>query len=130
VLTRLRPLSGKQAPALLNYLGGEAVFGIRRRCSNIWRRFVRVIVSSQSVGFSKCQCELPPSLAGGGNGKRPKAARRPYILLVHSGVEVKTVAELLAMACTKPGSVAYASTGNRSTRECRSRLCRSHCRQG
>jgi hypothetical protein len=32
------------------------VFGIRRRCSNIWRKFVRVIVSSQSVGFSKCQC--------------------------------------------------------------------------
>jgi tripartite-type tricarboxylate transporter receptor subunit TctC len=38
-------------------------------------------------------------------------ARTPYILVVHPGLEVKTVADLLAMARAKPGSVAYASTG-------------------
>lgn len=38
-------------------------------------------------------------------------ARTPYIMVVHPGLEVKTVADLLAMARAKPGSVAYASTG-------------------
>jgi tripartite-type tricarboxylate transporter receptor subunit TctC len=38
-------------------------------------------------------------------------ARTPYILVVHPGLEVKTVADLLAMARAKPGAVAYASTG-------------------
>ena len=38
-------------------------------------------------------------------------ARTPYILVVHPGLEVKTVADLLAMARAKAGSVAYASTG-------------------
>jgi tripartite-type tricarboxylate transporter receptor subunit TctC len=38
-------------------------------------------------------------------------ARTPYILVVHPGLGVKTVADLLAMARAKPGSVAYASTG-------------------
>ena len=38
-------------------------------------------------------------------------ARTPYILVVHPGLEVKTVADLLTMARAKAGSVAYASTG-------------------
>jgi tripartite-type tricarboxylate transporter receptor subunit TctC len=38
-------------------------------------------------------------------------ARTPYIMVVHPALEVKTVADLLAMARAKPGSVAYASTG-------------------
>lgn len=38
-------------------------------------------------------------------------ARTPYILVAHPGLEVKTVADLLAMARAKPASVAYASTG-------------------
>jgi len=38
-------------------------------------------------------------------------ARTPYILVVYPGLEVKTVAELLAAARAKPNSLAYASTG-------------------
>jgi tripartite-type tricarboxylate transporter receptor subunit TctC len=38
-------------------------------------------------------------------------ARTPYILVVHPGLGVKTVSDLLAMARAKPGSVAFASTG-------------------
>ncbi len=38
-------------------------------------------------------------------------ARTPYILVVYPGLEVKTVAELLALARAKPNSLAYASTG-------------------
>jgi tripartite-type tricarboxylate transporter receptor subunit TctC len=38
-------------------------------------------------------------------------ARTPYILVVYPGLEVKTVAELLAVARAKPNSLAYASTG-------------------
>ncbi len=38
-------------------------------------------------------------------------ARTPYILVVHPSVQAKTVADLLALAKAKPGSIAYASTG-------------------
>lgn len=38
-------------------------------------------------------------------------ARTPYILVVYPGLEVKTVAELLAAARAKPNALAYASTG-------------------
>ena len=38
-------------------------------------------------------------------------ARTPYLLVVHPDLGVKTVAELIALAKSKPNGVAYASTG-------------------
>jgi tripartite-type tricarboxylate transporter receptor subunit TctC len=44
-----------------------------------------------------------------------KLAEGPYVLVVHPGLGVKTVAELVAAAKARPGSIDYASSGNGSS---------------
>jgi len=44
-----------------------------------------------------------------------QVARVPLILLVHPSLPVKSVAELIALAKTKPGQLNYASAGNASS---------------
>jgi tripartite-type tricarboxylate transporter receptor subunit TctC len=44
-----------------------------------------------------------------------KLAEGPYVLVVHPSLPVKSVAELIALAKAKPGTVDYASSGNGSS---------------
>lgn len=44
-----------------------------------------------------------------------KLAEGPYVLVVHPSLPVKSVADLIALAKSKPGAVDYASSGNGSS---------------